>query len=77
MNTRLVLRRSIAILAIAVASGSSALSTNAFAGSGVSKGGHVATHADVHRSDRAGQGGHEWDPWGHWGSYYGPMVGGL
>jgi hypothetical protein len=19
-------------------------------------------------------GGHQWDPWGHWGSYYGPMI---
>jgi hypothetical protein len=29
---------------------------------------------NAYRSDRAGQGGHEWDPWGHWGSYYGPTV---
>ena len=28
---------------------------------------------DDYRGDLAGQGGHEWDPWGHWGSYYGPM----
>jgi hypothetical protein len=19
--------------------------------------------------------GYQWDPWGHWGSYYGPMIG--
>jgi hypothetical protein len=26
---------------------------------------------------RAWQGGrgYQWDPWGHWGSYYGPMIG--
>ena len=28
---------------------------------------------DAYRGDGAGQGRHEWDPWGHWGSYYGPM----
>ena len=21
--------------------------------------------------------GYQWDPWGHWGNYYGPMVGVL
>jgi hypothetical protein len=31
--------------------------------------GHVATHANAHRSDPVGQSGHEWDPWGHWSAY--------
>ena len=75
MNTKFV--RSIAIFAIVFALGSSALSTNAFAAGGLPKGGRIDTHANVHRSDRAGQGDHELDPWGHWGSYYGPMVGGM
>jgi len=74
MNTRFVLRRSVAVLAIAFALGSPAHSTNAFAVGGVLERGRVATHANAHRADRAGQGSHEDDPWGHWGSYYGPMV---
>ena len=40
----------------------------------VLKGGRVATHATAYRSDRVGHSGHEWDPWGHRGAYYGPMV---
>jgi hypothetical protein len=73
MNTKFVLRRS-AVLAIAFALGSSALSTNALAARGGLERSHVATYANAHRSDRVGHSGHEWDPWGHWGAYYGPMV---
>jgi hypothetical protein len=58
MNTKFVLPRSIAVLAIAFALGSSALSTNVFSA------GRVAPLANAHRSDRVG----------HWGAYYGPMV---
>ena len=74
MNTKFVLRRSVVVLAFAFALGSSALSTNAFAAGGVLERGRVVTHANAHRSDRVGRSGHEWDPWGHWGAYYGPMV---
>ena len=74
MNTKFVLRRSVVVLAIAFALGSSALSTNAFAARGGLERGHVATYANAHRNDHVGHSGHEWDPWGHWGAYYGPMV---
>jgi hypothetical protein len=30
---------------------------------------------DYDRAPLYAQGrGYQWDPWGHWGSYYGPMV---
>jgi hypothetical protein len=68
MNTKFVLPRSIAVLAIAFALGSSALSTNVFAA------GRVAPLANAHpQRPRWGE-RHQWDPWGHWGAYYGPMV---
>jgi len=74
MSTKFVLSRSVVVVAIAFALGSSAFSANAFAAGGTLKGGRVAVHANAHRSDYIGQGASEWDPWGHWGSYYGPMV---
>ena len=74
MNTKFVLRRSVVVLAIALALGSSALSSNPFTARGGLERGHVATHANAHRSDRVGQSGHEWDPWGRWDAYYGPKA---
>ena len=87
MTTKFVLRKSMVILAIAIALGGSVLPTNAFAAGGVLEGGRIATDADSHRSDRVRRGherayewqpqgpsGHEWNPWGHWGAYYGPMI---
>ena len=62
MNTKFVLRKSVVVLAFAFALGSSALSTNAFAAGGVLEGGRVVTHANAHRSDRAGRSGHEGIP---------------
>lgn len=74
MNAKFVLSRSAVVVVVAFALGSSAFSTNAFAAGESLKGGRVAIHANAHRSDPVGQGGHEWDPWGRWGSYYCPMV---
>jgi hypothetical protein len=75
MDTKFVLRRSIVVvLAFAFALGSSAVSSNAFAAGGVLERGRVVTHATAHRNNRVGHSGHELDPWGHWGAYYGPMV---
>ena len=75
MDIKFVLRRSIVVvLAFAFALGSSAVSTNAFAAGGVLERGRVVTHANAHRNNRVGHSGHELDPWGHWGAYYGPMV---
>jgi len=76
MDTKFVLRKSIVVVlafAFAFALGSSAVSTNAFAAGGVLERGRVVTHATTHRN-RVGHSGHELDPWGHWGAYYGPMV---
>jgi hypothetical protein len=88
MTTKFVLRKSMVILAIALALGGSALPINAFAAGGVSEGGRIVNDANAHRSERLRhghergyawrpQGRSEWDPWGHWGGYYGPMVGGI
>jgi hypothetical protein len=71
---KFVLRRSVVVLAIGFAFGGSAVSTSAFAAGSVLYGGRLAIHANANRGDRVGQGGHEWDPWGHWGAYYGPVV---
>jgi hypothetical protein len=57
MNTKFVLSRTVVVLAIALALGSSALSTNAFAARAGLERGHVATRANGHRSDRVGQSG--------------------
>jgi hypothetical protein len=40
----------------------------------------TANHARAklnHNYDRglSQRSGYQWDPWGHWGSYYGPMIG--
>jgi hypothetical protein len=29
---------------------------------------------NYHRPRHGGR-GYQWDPWGHWGAYYGPMIG--
>jgi hypothetical protein len=79
-----MLRKTIAALAIAFALGGSALPTSAlalgsaFEGDSIA-GGAYAYHGDrvgnSHRRPLPGQGQrNQWDPWGHWGSYYGPMV---
>jgi hypothetical protein len=40
----------------------------------------TSNHARIklnHTYDRglSQRNGYQWDPWGHWGNYYGPMVG--
>jgi len=77
MNTKFMLRKSVVVLAIAFAFSGSALSSNAFAVGGVLEGSRIATDANAHRSDRVRHGrerGYKWDPWGHWGAYYGPTI---
>jgi hypothetical protein len=81
MKRKFTLRKTI-ILAIALALCGSAFSTNASA-----VGAFQVRGTNVHRSDGAfqwtdnGYGSHRWDRpsserdlWGHWGSYYGPMI---
>ena len=85
MNAKFVLHKSVVVLAIALALSGSTLPTNAFAIGDVLDGGRIVTDANAERSDRVrqghdrrherepqGQSGHEWDPWIHWGGYYGP-----
>jgi hypothetical protein len=75
------LRKIMVVLAIALALGGTALSTGAFAkgssfGGGSLAGGR-AYHSDsnLHRGLLHSHGrGYEWDPWGRWGAYYGPML---
>ena len=87
MNAKFVLRKNVVVLAIAFAISGPALPTKAFAVGGVLEGGRLVTDANAQRSDRVHQGherhddwkpqgqnsGHEWDPWIHWGGYYGPL----
>ena len=28
-----------------------------------------------YRREFSQRSGYQWDPWGHWGNYYGPMIG--
>jgi hypothetical protein len=72
------LRKTI-VLAIALALCSAAFSTNASAVSALKARGANVRHGDgiFQRAD----GSHRWDRpsserdlWGHWGSYYGPMI---
>jgi hypothetical protein len=85
MHAKFVLRKSVVVLAIAFALTGPALPTNAFAVGGVLEGGRIVTDANAQPSDRVRQGherryewkpqghsGYEWDPWIHWGGYYGP-----
>ena len=74
MNTKFVLRRSVVVLAIAFALGSYAISTNAFAARGGLERGHVATHANAHRSDPLVIAATSGIPGAIGGAYYGPMV---
>jgi hypothetical protein len=68
-------------LVIALALGSSALCTSAFArGGGGLGGGHVARggyggYGGRVNSLHGGSNGYgRGDVWGHWGAYYGPMI---
>jgi hypothetical protein len=75
------LRKIMVVLAIIL--GASALSTSAFARGGVVVGHHLASRGDSHHSVskllhrgplHCNGYGRQWDPWGHWGTYYGPMI---
>ena len=67
------MRKAIAALAIAFALGGSCLSTCAFALANAYHGDHASNvHRRVLPSHERGQ---QRDPWGHFGAYYGPMVG--
>ena len=86
MNAKLVLGKSVVVLAIAFALSGPALPTNAFAVDSVLEGGRIVTdaNADVrqaherhHERKPQGQSGYEWDPWIHWGGYYGPPGVGI
>ena len=34
----------------------------------------TANHARAKLNHNYDRGLYQWDPWGHWGSYYGPML---
>jgi len=78
-------RKTIAALAIAFALGGSSLPTSAFALASAFGADRIASGGNAYHGDHASnvhrrvlpshEGGHQWDPWGHWGRYYGPMVG--
>jgi hypothetical protein len=78
-----MLRKTVVALAFALAVGGTALSTNAFArgqaGHGFHRNSFAGNMRDSHVT-RDGYGGYDRnlggpDVWGHWGAYYGPMVG--
>jgi hypothetical protein len=72
--------RKIFVLAIALALGSSALSTSAFAHGGrfgcrTAGGGYGGYSGRVSSLDGGFHYGYgHRDVWGHWGGYYGPMI---
>ena len=85
MNAKFVLRKNVVVLAVAFAISGPALPTKAFAVAGVLEGGRLVTDANAQRSDRVRPGrerrhawkpqeqsSYEWNPWIHWGGYYGP-----
>jgi hypothetical protein len=79
-----MLCRTMVVLAIALAVSGYTIPTNAFAAGSTFEGGRMASGAKAaHRSGRVlngydderhagGRHGYQWDPWGHWGAYYGP-----
>ena len=79
-----MLCRTMVVLAIAFALGGYTLPTKAFAAGSTFEGGRMASgaKANQHRGrvlnryddeqHAGGRRGYEWDPWGHWGAYYGP-----
>jgi len=77
-----MLRNTVVSLAFALALGGTALCTNVFArqrDDGFHRN-YLAGGASDHRVTRDGYGGYDRglggrDVWGHWGTYYGPMVG--
>jgi uncharacterized membrane protein len=78
-----LLRKTMVVLAIALALGSSALSTTALArgrgggfGGGGFGGGHFSNYGRVSglRGGFHDENGRR-DVWSHWGAYYGPMIG--
>jgi hypothetical protein len=77
-----MLRKTMVASAIALALGSSALSTSAFARGGFG-GGHTTIRRDADHNGYFSRLPHRgllqcygcgYDPWGHWGAYYGPMI---
>jgi hypothetical protein len=85
MKRKFNLRKTI-VLAIAFAFCGSAFSANAFA-VGALRDGQIARNTNIRHGDgtfqrtASGYGWHTWhrrsyerDLWGHWGSYYGPMI---
>jgi len=84
MKGKVMLRKTMVAFAIAFVLGASALPTSAFALSSAHGGGRTASGGYVYHSDRVGNlhrgllhshgRGYGWDPWGHWGAYYGPML---
>jgi hypothetical protein len=80
-----MLRKTIAALTIAFVLGGSSLPTSAFALVSAFGGDRVASGGNAYHKDRVSN-LHRWllashgrtyqlDPWGHWGGYYGPMIG--
>jgi hypothetical protein len=79
-----MLRSKMAVFAVAFALSVPSLVTNAVAAGSSFGGGHIARGAKaVHQGSRVLSGNdyetrawsrrsYEWDPWGHWGAYYGP-----
>jgi hypothetical protein len=81
--------KAMVVLGVCFVLGGSALSTSAFALDGSLGAGHRVSGRDAFQRDgvgnfhrglrhsniRVGRGlRHKWDPWGHWGAYYGPMI---
>ena len=85
MKGKIMLRKTIAALAITLALGGSSLPASAAAPASAFGGERIASGGNAHHNDRVSNlhrgllpshgRSYQWDPWGHWGSYYGPMIG--
>jgi hypothetical protein len=79
-----MLHKTIVAVTVAFALGSSVLPTSAFALASAFGDVRIASAGNAYHGNRVSNQhrwlfsshghGYQWDPWGHWGSYYGPMI---
>ena len=77
------MRKMMVVLALVFTIGSSALSASAFARGGGLGVNHITSRRGGNHSGNVSRAAHRglfrctgsgYDPWGHWGSYYGPLM---
>jgi hypothetical protein len=82
MRTALILSRAMIIIVTAACLCCSTIGVEAASEHGRAVGdthahrnaGVIRGQDDGHHRQAQGRTGQAWDPWGHWGMYYGPMI---